>query len=290
MTRVPEEALWLGSGTIPTGQAQCRALIRSALTEAGAQLSASALDRLVVTYAEPPAIAEASLDLSGVRIDPIDGADDAEDHVPQARLVEVEQPAGIEKLTVRAEPLHLQEADIGVELDADQVAFSWLRDTEGGLWINLPEQQPDGFGGRAALTFNVTDVVAVVRTIVEKEVGEKGKLSEFDATLEVQPPQEQQQRISVNGVLAFRYGIVGARVRVAAVGRLHNADGRVVLEDLKVTSRHPLLALGLRIYRSMITRVVGRSWSPSEAVPGVTVTNVEITQYGNDIRGSCEFS
>lgn len=197
----------------------------------------------------PGRIERIALDLSGADLE----------HTPQSEAQAEGPQVHLGALHVTGHPLRVQSVPVWLTATVEDLACQW-RTAGAGLRLEPAAQGGTGHG-HFKLAARTGDLEPVVARVAAPLLAEHG-FTLTGSRLQV-PPGEGD--LPFHADLDVARGPLAATVQVT--GRLEaGPDLSVSLQDLRATSTHPLVAMGLNLLTGTLQRMQERRWGPQESL------------------------
>jgi len=259
--------LLLTPGPLPTGDTDLTRRLR-----AGLQHDLSLSDGAVRIEARGVAtdrIEQIGVDLTGTNLQ----------QPPQVLPAGAGTPVQIEALQVAGQDLLVRSVPVWLLATAQDLACQWRTTTDGHLRLE-PAAQGGAGHGRFILRARPADLEPVVARIAAPLLAEHG-FSLTGSSLHL-PPGE--------GDLPFRADLEVVRGPLAATVQVTGTltpgpDMSLGLLDLRATSSHPLVAMGLNMLTGTLQRMQERRYGPPESLtaPWAT-TNAQLSATQDEVQ------
>jgi hypothetical protein len=207
-------------------------------------------------------VAHLLIDATGVKLKmkPAAGAIPAPD-ADDAPAV-VDRTPGVLRFSRRvADPVNVQGYDVHVDATVQDVAFDWARyaapvradrpETVFGLADARDPGTPSGTFSARMRAENIGPMIEAVARPLLKESGVR--LRRLDTTMSA----DAGQNVTVDAVAAVRWKIFYATVRAHAEVQV-DPDAIITVKTVRLSSRNPLIAVGLRLMRQQLREAEGR--------------------------------
>ncbi|WP_120005242.1 hypothetical protein [Nesterenkonia muleiensis] len=196
----------------------------------------------------------------------------------------------IQDLILQAQPIYLDEVPLRAHLRMHNIPIVWDLYTlplqpakpTSGREIRLNEEaDPSRMRGSADISVKTSDLESVIQAMLTPAVADLGAtLRRMEVTVE----QVDPQLVSLSAVIRFRRSFLRATVRIHACVRI-SPEGLIAVEDLRVKSRNPLVALMLLFARNSIRKIQEESLDlneelglGSEGLPRVSDLRVRVDE------------
>ena len=189
-----------------------------------------------------------------------------------------------------ARPMRIQRTAVSFDAQLFDVPIAWVvydSPSEPGIPDSIrgvePEGDASGTRGSLELSMRVADIAPLMTSVLVLGLEGTGfRLSRLDLDVE----QAGADGIQVSARARIRWKLISASVKGDV--RLHvSEEGIITVRDLRISSRNPLIAIGLRIARSHLRAFVGRSYDLNEefalSAPAPRLHHVRVTA-GHELR------
>jgi hypothetical protein len=193
-------------------------------------------------------------------------------------------------LRFTARPLRIQRTKVAFDAQLFDVPIAWVvYDTPSvpGIPASIrgvePGSEATGVRGTLDMSLRTADLAPLMRSLLEPALRGTGfHLGRLDLDVE----QDGIDGIHARGRARIRWKLISASVKGDA--RLHiSDDGVITVNELRVSSRNPLIAIGLRIARSHVRAQVGRSFDLNQefslSAPAPRLHHVRVSA-GQELR------
>lgn len=271
-----DDALNLGPGSRPGSSVEWETRVRAAVRDLLLRHFPAGLtefDRvgLRIDAADGPDVATLDVDLTGVQV----RAAKPGTKGPSRTVTAVETEQGrLRQVHLRAMPLQVEAVPVTVDLEAQNLPVLWARDTEQNLWACGDEHQDlADVRGEARVSAPVAALSDQMRELASSELAGGGfTVSAFDLVL----TSTGSRDLDVVAHVKVRKGILSASVDVT--GRVEVDEQMVlIVSQVQLASRNPLLAIPLAMLRNRIAAVTGRRVDLNAALPpGVRLVDLRL--------------
>ncbi|UFU08226.1 hypothetical protein [Ruania halotolerans] len=265
----------LGSGTVPDTAVDLdqrlagglQQILRPEAGEIGVHSRLGDGDAGTTGAAARP-IAQLDLDLTGVRIG-VREKDEIAEPAEESSLTRVD------RLTLRGEPVTVQEVPVTVSAEVENLPVRYRRREDGQWWFEADDRADDhrAVSGRVEASSPLADLEGVVSALASERLAATG-FTLTDLRLRVIRASNRRAEIEVD--VALRRGILRASVTGTATASV-GTDMVVTLADLEVTSTSPLVSMALPALRGRLARWEGHQVDLGAfTFGGATVRDVEL--------------
>lgn len=248
------------------------------------------LDKVRITVnATGPNIDHLLIDATGVKLT-LSASGTA--HIPEepaepAEPVIVERTDGmLHSARIIADPVKMQGLPLRLDVTLDQMPFTWVtydaEQTAGDPTSRFGIDETAGATATPSGSFTgsirVDDISRLVTRLMKPLLeGTSVRVRRVDVTI----TDTGIGRLHVHAAATAWWKVLAARVRAEAVVDV-TSDAVITIERLRLHARNPLIAIALRMVRSQITEIEGRTYDLNANLTGVSIHHLRVSA-GEDL-------